>query len=74
MIKWKPSLVLRYLEGSKKNTKHLAKVSLALSLITLTFASGCVVEPHEGYWDRAHGRWYHDHAWVVCGPGETHCR
>jgi hypothetical protein len=40
------------------------------------FASGCVVaEPREGYYDHDHHRWYHEHAWVACGPGtDEHCR
>jgi hypothetical protein len=42
----------------------------------MLFASGCVgvVEPREGYWDRDHHRWYHEHAWVACGPADEHCR
>lgn len=47
---------------------------LALYLMT-TLLSACVVaQPREGYYDRPHHRWYHDHAWVVCGPGDIHCR
>lgn len=37
-------------------------------------ASGCVVaEPREGYYDRDHHRWYHEHAWVGCNERDEHC-
>jgi hypothetical protein len=44
---------------------------LALSL--MLFASGCVVEPREGYYDREHHRWYHEHAWHGCDEHDPHC-
>lgn len=52
------------------------KAALLLSLYALTTVlAGCVVaEPHEGYYDRDHARYYHNHAWVACGPGDVHCR
>lgn len=54
--------------------RHLiARSSFLCGLILLT-ASACVVEPREGYWDRDHARYYHDHAWVACGPNDEHCR
>jgi hypothetical protein len=37
------------------------------------FAQGCVVEPHEGYWDRDHHRWWHEHAWHDCGEHDARC-
>lgn len=58
--------------------KHagLLKAALLLSFYALTTVlAGCVVTEHpEGYYDRDHGRWYHNHAWVVCHPGDEHCR
>jgi hypothetical protein len=47
-----------------------------LLLGLMLFAQGCVgvVEPREGYWDRDHHRWYHEHAWVECGREDEHCR
>ncbi|MGO9804248.1 MAG: hypothetical protein ACLPTM_07920 [Steroidobacteraceae bacterium] len=48
-------------------------VGLAL-LATALLASGCVVEPREGFYDRDHHRWWHEHAWRDCGAGEEHCR
>jgi len=40
----------------------------------VTFASGCVVaEPREGYYDHAHHRWYHEHAWRECEEHDLHC-
>jgi len=44
---------------------------LLLGLILLT--PGCVVEPREGYYDRDHHRWYHEHAWHECGERDVHC-
>jgi hypothetical protein len=52
-------------------------VQLAFMMLGLMlFAQGCVgvVEPREGYWDRDHHRWYHEHGWVECGPDDIHCR
>lgn len=58
--------------------KHtgILRAALLVSLYALTnVLAGCVVaEPREGYYDRAHGRWYHEHAWVVCSPRDEHCR
>jgi hypothetical protein len=55
------------------NTQRLSQAGFLLALIA--FASGCVVaEPREGYWDHDHARWYHNHGWVNCGPGDEHCR
>ncbi len=51
--------------------RSVAKSSFILALIAL--AAGCVVETREGYWDRDHNRWYHDHAWHECGEGDSHC-
>ena len=37
--------------------------------------SGCIVaEPREGYYDRDHHRWYHEHQWRECGEREERCR
>jgi hypothetical protein len=45
---------------------------LLLGLILLT--PGCVVEPREGYYDRDHNRWYHEHGWQECAERDEHCR
>jgi hypothetical protein len=53
--------------------RPLAYVSLLLVGVTL-IAPGCVVaEPREGYYDRDHHRWYHEHSWVVCNGADEHC-
>lgn len=49
----------------------LIKGSFLLGLFSI--ASGCVVAPREGYWDRDHNRWYHEHGWVDCGHDDWHC-
>jgi len=51
--------------------KRLAKGSFLWALIA--FASACVVEPREGYWDHDHHRWYHEHAWHDCGESGARC-
>ncbi|HTV98403.1 MAG TPA: hypothetical protein VME42_20600 [Steroidobacteraceae bacterium] len=53
-----------------KNTKRLAKRGFLLSLIVLAAACG---EPHEGFYDREHHRWYHDHQWHECVEHDVHC-
>jgi hypothetical protein len=45
-------------------------VLYAMGLLT----AGCVVEPHEGYWDRDHNRWYHEHKWHDCHEPDAVCR
>ena len=48
-----------------------------LALGVMLFAPGCVVpvheEPHEGYYDRDHHRWYHEHGWHDCEEHDLHC-
>ncbi len=52
------------------------KAALLFSLYALTTVlAGCVVaEPREGYYDHDHARYYHNHAWIGCGPRDNHCR
>ena len=46
--------------------KLIARGSCLISL--LAFLAGCVIAPapHEGYYDRGHHRYYHDHSWREC--------
>jgi hypothetical protein len=51
-------------------------VNALLGLVLLAsalLASGCVVEPREGFYDREHHRWYHEHGWRDCGEHDEHC-
>jgi len=61
-----------------KDKTLIAKASVLLALVAATLLSGCVVATHdnyhEGYWDREHSRYYHNHGWVDCGPNDSHCR
>ena len=63
-----------------------SRLLVPLSLVMLAPAfmlSGCVVDrertvreepvPTEGYYDREHHRYYHEHAWVVCDDRDPHC-
>ena len=54
---------------SRPNARTLLSV-IALILI----APGCVVEPVEGFHDRDHHRWWHEHHWRDCGDRDEHCR
>jgi hypothetical protein len=53
--------------------KLIARAGLPL-LGLMLFASGCVVEPREGFYDSNHHRWYHEHAWHDCVENDEHCR
>jgi hypothetical protein len=53
-------------------SKRIAQATLLL-LGVVFLAPGCVVEPREGYYDRDHHRWYHEHGWHDCGDRDEHC-
>jgi hypothetical protein len=56
-----------------KNMRRIAQFSFLLGLFTLTTA--CVVAgPREGYYDREHARYYHEHSWHACGERNDYCR
>jgi len=50
-------------------------IQASLVLLGLTFlVPGCVVEPREGYFDRDHHRYYHEHGWHPCvEERDEHC-
>jgi hypothetical protein len=55
--------------------KPLVTACLLLAGVVM-FVPGCVVapvEPHEGYYDRDHHRWYHEHTWHECVEHDIHC-
>lgn len=64
--------------------QSLAKASVLMGLMSLlSLTSGCVVATHddgrregyrEGYYDREHNRWYHEHTWHDCSDHDEHCR
>ena len=63
-------------------TSSILRGGILLSLIAMSTA--CVVaEPRgesreqayrEGYYDREHHRYYHEHGWRDCGERDEHCR
>jgi hypothetical protein len=56
-----------------KNLETGVKISFLVGLMAL--ASGCIVaEPHDGYWDRDHHRYYRDHGWHDCAGHDEVCR
>ncbi len=65
-----------------RSSRRFGPLSLVM-LAPMLMVSGCVVdrehtvdrehEPTEGYYDREHRRWYHEHAWVVCDDRDPHC-
>ncbi len=56
------------------NMRTIVRFGILLGLFSLS--TGCIVaEPREGYYDRGHARYYHEHGWHDCGPGGDHyCR
>jgi hypothetical protein len=65
--------VLGILQGhAMKDATRIVMGSLLLALAMLN--AGCVVAPSEGYYDRDHHRYYHEHTWVACGDHDDHCR
>ncbi len=52
--------------------RSVAKSSFILGLIAM--AAACVVDTREGYWDRDHHRYYHEHTWHECVENDIHCR
>jgi len=55
------------------NTRARTLVLGVLYAIAM-LSAGCVVEPREGYWDRNHHRWYHEHHWHDCHEPDAVCR
>jgi hypothetical protein len=56
-----------------KNIRRIAQFGFLLGLLSLT--TGCIVAgPREGYWDRDHARYYHNHGWHECGEHNDFCR
>jgi hypothetical protein len=52
----------------------LKSATKAVLLLTLTaIVSACVIEPREGYWDRDHHRYYHEHTWHDCTERGEFC-
>jgi hypothetical protein len=56
------------------NSKPIARGVLMLMGFVL-LASGCVAnEPNDGYYDRDHHRWWHEHQWHDCAEHDDHCK
>lgn len=57
--------------------RYIARGSCLIALIALL--AGCIIAPppgggyHEGYYDRDHHRWWHNHGWQDCGDHDSHC-
>ena len=52
--------------------ESVIKGSILLTLANLSCA--CVLaEPREGYYDRGHARYYHQHSWHDCGEHNDSC-
>ncbi len=58
-----------------KDLTAATKAGIVLGFYVLSaLASGCVVtERREGYYDREHHRWWHEHSWVACDREDEHC-
>ena len=58
-----------------KNMRRIAQFSFVLGLLALTTACVVAAGPREGYYDREHARYYHEHAWHECGGEHNdYCR
>jgi hypothetical protein len=55
-----------------KDSIRIAQTGVVLALIMAS--SSCVVEPRNGYYDRDHHRYYHEHVWIDCTEHDEHCR
>jgi hypothetical protein len=55
-----------------KNAVNLTRGGILLALLAWTTA--CVIAPREGYYDRDHHRYYHDHEWHDCRDHDEFCR
>ena len=54
--------------------RFIARGSCLITLVTLL--AGCVIAPagpREGYYDRAHHRYWHDHGWHDCHEHDAYC-
>lgn len=60
--------------ASRLVTGTLASLTGLALLASALMTAGCVVEPREGFYDRDHHRWYHEHTWHECGERDEHCR
>jgi hypothetical protein len=47
--------------------------SVLLGVMVMNLSACVVAEPHEGYYDHDHHRWYHEHSWHDCGEHDAHC-
>jgi hypothetical protein len=46
---------------------------LCLYVLSSAAITACNGEPHEGFYDREHHRWYHEHRWQECVEHDAHC-
>lgn len=57
--------------------KTIASLKYVVLIGILASASGCIVEParyHDGYWDRAHERYWYGGVWHPCSEHGEYCR
>jgi hypothetical protein len=54
--------------------KPIGCAMLLLLGVTLVTPGCVVVAPHEGFYDRDHHRWWHEHGWHECRERDEHCR
>jgi len=55
-----------------QDLRQFARSAFLLALFGSVVA--CAVAPTEGYYDRDHHRYYHDHAWHDCGAHDGFCQ
>jgi hypothetical protein len=53
--------------------KYAARISGSLALLSIVLLANACGEPREGFYDRDHHRWYHEHQWRDCAEHDVHC-
>lgn len=54
--------------------RHIERSARGVLLLALMVLASACGEPHEGFYDRDHHRWYHEHQWHDCAEHDVHCR
>jgi hypothetical protein len=59
----------------KITQRVVQSLAAAAVVITSCLSAGCIVaQPHEGYYDHDHHRYYREHTWHECRDHDEYCR
>ncbi len=59
--------------GAVMNKMETVIKGTILLVLTISSSACIVAEPREGYYDREHTRYYHEHKWHECGERNDFC-